>query len=388
MKYDFERKINRKGTDSIKWDYFGDFIPPKDCLPMWVADMDFAAPPEVTQALLDRAKHPVYGYTMCKDEFYQPIIKWISRRLNWEIEQEWMLPAHDIVSTINIIIQNFSNENDKVLIQTPVYPPFAEGVVSNNRKLVDSKLVLKDKKYFIDFQDLERKLSGGIKIMILCSPHNPIGRVWNMEELERIGNLCVKYDVLLISDEIHADLIFSENKHTCIASISDEISDNTITLYSGAKTFNIAGLKIATVIISNKKNREKFQNVIRSMGLWGGNIFGYEAMKVAYSMGEEWLEQLILVLEENKKTVVDFFAKYIPKVSVIDSEGTFLLWLDFRKLFNNQEELNDFIFYKARIGFLPGNRFGENGRGFMRMNIGCPKSTILEALKKMKKALE
>ena len=382
----FKTNIDRRNTDSIKWDHYNDFLPTKDCLPMWVADMDFPTAPEITEAIIKRAKHPIYGYTISNESLLPPFIEWLHKRFNWDIDDKWITVTHDIVSSINFIIQNFSKIDDKVLIQPPIYSPFARGIVNNKRTLIESELVLHNKKYFIDFDDLEKKLSGNVKIMIFCSPHNPVGRVWSKEEVQKVGELCLKYNVLLLSDEIHADLVFKNHTHSCSASISEAISKNTITFFSGAKTFNIAGLKTAFVIIQNKDIREKFQAIIEKLELWGGNIFGYEALKAAYTYGDKWLEKLIPVLEDNKLIIIEFLKNNIPEIEVIDSEGTFLLWLDFRRLFPNQKELNNFIFNKAKLGLLSGTNFSKNGIGFMRMNIGCPKQTIDEALSRLLKA--
>lgn len=384
MKY-----IDRKGTNSIKWDWYEwnkNLFLDKDVLPMWVADMDFEAPEEVKKALKERIEHGVYGYTYEPTDLKDNIINWLEYKHNWKIKKEDILHMHGVIPALDFSIQLFTNPGDKILIQTPVYPPFMSSVKNNNRNLLINELKLVDNYYEIDFNDFEEKARDA-NMFILCSPHNPIGRVWSKEELEKMGEICLKHNVLIVSDEIHADLTFKDIKHIPIASISEDLSQNTITLMAPSKTFNIAGLHYGFAIISNPNLRETFEKWINISGLYMHNFTGLIAANTAYKYGKEWLEEVMNYIEDNYNYVKDFFEKNIPEVKVIKSEGTFLVWLDFRQLNLSQNELRELLEKKAKVGLNSGDTFGPGGKGFMRMNIATSRENIEKACKRIKNAL-
>jgi cysteine-S-conjugate beta-lyase len=384
----FNQIIDRKNTKCYKWDYNKEIFGKEDLLSMWVADMDFQAPPEVLEVLQKRVDHGVFGYTGITDSFYDSIIKWMKDRFNWKIKKEWIIATPGIVPSINFAIQTYTEKNDKILIQTPVYYPFFTSIKNNNRILVVSELKLINDHYEMDFENLEKKLADDVKMMILCSPHNPVSRVWKLEELQRISELCLKNDVLLISDEIHADLILSSNKHNPIPTISKEIADNSLTMFAPSKTFNVAGLSLSFVVISNKKIRVKFQKTMLNLGLHLSNLFGIEALEASYTYGQKWLEELLIYIEDNYIFVQQYLQNNIPQIKAIKMEGTYLLWLDCREMGLSQKELVNFFINKAGLALNDGAKFGKGGKGFMRMNLGCSRKLIEQALDQLAIAIK
>ena len=382
----FDKLIDRKGTKCYKWDYNKEIFGKEELLSMWIADMDFQAPPEVLKILRKRVDHGVFGYTGLTDTFYASIVDWMDQRFNWRIKKEWIVTTPGIVPAINFAVQTYTKSNDKVLVQTPVYYPFFTSIENNDRKLVTSELKLINNHYEMDFEDLEKKLADDVKMMILCSPHNPVGRVWNTDELKQVSKLCLKYEVLLISDEIHSDLILSENKHIPIPTISKEIANNSLTMFAPSKTFNVAGLSLSYVIIPNKNIRINFQKTLLNLGLHGGNVFGIEALEASYRYGQKWLEELLNYLENNYNFVCDFLQKRIPLIKPIKMDGTYLMWLDCREMKLSQEELVSFFINKAGLAFNDGLKFGKGGEGFMRMNLGCSRKLIEQALIQLESA--
>jgi len=382
----FDKPIDRKGTKCYKWDYNKEIFGKEKLLSMWVADMDFQAPPEVLEILRKRVDHGVFGYTGLTDTFYASIVDWMDQRFNWRIKKEWIVTTPGIVPAINFAVQTYTKSNDKVLVQTPVYYPFFTSIENNDRKLVTSELKLINDHYEMDFENLEKKLADDVKMMILCSPHNPVGRVWNTDELKQVSKLCLKYEVLLISDEIHSDLILSENKHIPIPTISKEIANNSLTMFAPSKTFNVAGLSLSYVIIPNKNIRINFQKTLLNLGLHGGNVFGIEALEASYRYGQKWLEELLNYLENNYNFVCDFLQKRIPLIKPIKMDGTYLMWLDCREMKLSQEELVSFFINKAGLAFNDGLKFGKGGEGFMRMNLGCSRKLIEQALIQLESA--
>jgi cystathionine beta-lyase len=387
MKYDFSTEISREGTSTIKYDkrevIFGDH----NVLPMWVADMDIATPPFIIERLQNRLQHPILGYTLQDDEYNKAIAWWLEKRFGWTIETSWLSYCPGIVAGLNHAVQAYTNPSDKVLIQSPVYHPFFYAVRQNGRELLTNPLVLSNGKYQINFDDFEAKLKQGVKLFVLCSPHNPVGRVWTLSELTRMAELCLKYNVLIVSDEIHADLVLEPNKHLPLATLSPEIANNTITFGSASKTFNIAGLATAWIAISNSNLLKRYNLQAQRNGTWHGNIFGFEATKAAYTPeGEDWLEQLLAYLRENIRLVRDFLALQLPKVKLVEPEGTYLLWLDFREYNLSNDELKEILVKKAGIGFNAGEMFGDEGSGFQRMNIACPSQMVTFALNQLKDA--
>ncbi|WP_425447038.1 MalY/PatB family protein [Dethiothermospora halolimnae] len=388
MKYNFDEVVDRMGTNSIKWDGMDRVYSRDDILPLWVADMDFKAPKPVIDALIDRAKHGIYGYSFRPDSYYEAIVDWIHKRHGWKIEKDWIEFSPGIVPAINIAVMTYTEPGDKIIVQNPVYYPFFSAVENNNRELLYNQLRLKDGKYFIDFDDLEKKIKSGAKMLILCSPSNPTGRVWTKDELERLGKLCTDNNVLIVSDEIHSDIVYKEHKHIPIASISRELLNNTITCMAPSKTFNIAGLSTSEIIIPNKKLRKKFNKEIERIHVGMTNVFGIEALEAAYREGEEWLDQLLIYLQENVDFIKEYIANNIPKIEVVDPEGTYLIWLDCRGLGMNNRQLKRFMIEEAKVGLNDGPVFRQGGEGFQRINIGCPRSILKEGLERIEKAVK
>ncbi len=384
----FDQIIDRKNTKCYKWDYNKEIFGKEKLLSMWVADMDFQAPQEVLKVLQKRVDHGVFGYTGLTDSFYDSIINWMKERFDWEVKKDWIIATPGIVPSINFAIQTYTKEKNKILVQTPVYYPFFTSIKNNNRKLVISELKLIDDHHEMDFIDLEKKLADDVKMMILCSPHNPVSRVWKLEELQRVSELCLKYNVLLISDEIHSDLIFSNNKHIPIPTISKDIANNTLTMFAPSKTFNVAGLSLSYLIIPNKKIRIQFQKTLLNLGLHGGNVFGIEALEASYRYGQKWLKELLIYIEDNYTFAQQYLQNNIPKIKVIRMEGTYLLWLDCRELDLSQKELVNLFINKAGLALNDGSKFGKGGEGFMRMNLGCSRKLIEKALSQLKSAVK
>lgn len=380
MKYDFDKVINRRNTNSLKWD-----TKEKDILPMWVADMDFKAPLPVIEALKNRVEQGVFGYSRPNHSYFDAAIEWFKTRHDWEIQKQWIILCPGVVPAIKMLIKALTQPNDKVILQTPVYYPFYSSITDNEREIVENPLKYKDGRYYMDFEDLDIKTKDPkVKILILCSPHNPTGRVWTKGELTRLGDICVKNKVIVISDEIHCDLIYEKHKHTPFALISEEFNDITITCNSPSKTFNLAGLQISNVIIKNEAIREKFKMVSNNNGLWGANLLGLEAAEAAYLYGTDWLDQLLPYIESNLKFLISYVEKNIPSVKVIIPEGTYLIWLDFRKFKITPQELHNLLIENGRIWLDEGFIFGNAGQGFERINIACPHCLLEEGLNRIK----
>src|SRR5690625_292540 len=379
---------DRTNSRSIKWDMREEVFNQDDVLPMWFADMDCKAPQAVNDALIERAKHGIYGYTAIDSDVKQAIIQWLERRHQWSIDKEWLAFSPGVVTSLHIAIQTFTQPNDKILIQTPVYTPFFNVIEQHERVTVENPLVYKNNHYTINFANFEEKLKQGVKAFVFCSPHNPVGRVWTKEELEEIGRLCIKYDVLILSDDIHGDLIFPGHKHIPIASISDEIADQTITMMSPTKTFNIAGLQASYIITNNDMRRQAFEEFAKKQGFLSLNTMGNLALEAAYNHGEAWLDELMDVLDDHKKYVIDTFSEQAPELTVIDAEGTYLLWIDCSQLKMSADEIHNFMIKKAKVGLNPGIDYGEAGAQFMRMNIACPRATLEQGVKQIVQAVQ
>ncbi|UOQ48106.1 pyridoxal phosphate-dependent aminotransferase [Gracilibacillus caseinilyticus] len=386
MTHSFEKQIERRNTRAVKWDLVKSLYGAEDVLPMWVADMDFEVPEEVIKALTARAKHGVFGYTFTDHALASTITEWLNDRHDWQVKKPSILYSPGVITTLYMAIQTFTNKGDKVLIQTPVYPPFYQIVTNHDRELVKNQLVLRHDRYEIDFDDFEAKLQEGVKAFILCNPHNPVGRVWTETELRKIVALCKKYNVMILSDEIHADLVYSNNKHIPIAKLDEEMADKIITCMSPTKTFNLAGLQVSYAIVPNRSKREALEKTFQKQGIHILNTMGITALDAAYQHGREWLEQLLAQLTRNIDYVVEAFAEH-PRVDVIRPEGTYLVWLDFRKLQLSQADLKDFLQTHAKVGLNDGASFGEEGTGFMRMNVACPFTLVEEGTNRIIKAL-
>jgi len=384
--YDFDTIIDRMSHDSVKWTIMKRRTGLDDLIPLWIADMDFACPPEVVEALQERAAHPIYGYTVNTEGYYTGLIKWMDKRHGWkDIQKDWIIWTPGVVAGFSIAIQAHSQPGDKVIIQPPVYYPFMSQIRGTGRQIVENPLKIVNGNYVMDFEDLALKIDDRTKMIILCSPHNPVGRVWKREELEKLAEICKEKDIIIVSDEIHNDLILGDIKHTPIAIISEDAMQRTVTLVSPSKTFNLAGLTSANAIIPNKKLRIDFNTQIRK-GSGHSNIFGMIAQDAAYNKGEIWLEELLTYLRGNLKYLEEFLTERIPRLKLYPLEGTFLAWVDCTSLGLNDEELNDFMLKKAKLWLDEGALFGTGGSMFMRINIACPRSLLKQALENLEKA--
>lgn len=385
----FDQIIDRRNTNSVKWDTKGIFGA-EDVLPMWVADMDFPTPDEVIEALKTRANHGILGYTMPGSDTEAAIRGWLKKRNNWEIDSSSITYSPGIVTALSMAIQAFTGPEDKIVIQPPVYYPFFEMAKKHKREVLYNHLRLtSDNRYDIDFKDLEEKLSDKMtKLFIFCNPHNPSGRVWRKEELIKIGELCVKHNVILLSDDIHSDLVLFDNQYTPIASINESIANQTITCIAPSKTFNLAGLQTSVVLIKNDTLRRKFNTVQELYGLMTVNTFGADAMEAAYKHGEVWLNELIHYLEDHILFIENYIKEKLPEVKVTRPDASYLVWFDVRYLQKSDEEIMELLLEKGKLALEPGSKFGENGAGFLRMNIACPKETLKDGLDRFVKALK
>jgi cystathionine beta-lyase len=385
----FDQIINRKNTNSVKWDTKGIFGA-EDVLPMWVADMDFSAPDEVIETLKARAIHGILGYTLPGPDTEAAILGWLKKRNSWEIDSSSITYSPGIVTALSMAIQAFTEPEDKIVVQPPVYYPFFEMAKKHKREVLYNQLLLtSDNRYDIDFEDLEEKLSDKMtKLFILCNPHNPSGRVWRKEELIKIGEMCVKHNVYLISDDIHSDLILFGNQYTPIASINETIANQTITCIAPSKTFNLAGLQTSVVLIKNDTLRRKFNAVQQLYGLMTVNTFGADAMEAAYKYGEDWLDELIHYLEDHILFIENYIKENLPEVKVTRPDASYLVWFDVRYLQKSDEEIMKLLLEKGKLALEPGSKFGENGAGFLRMNIACPRETLKDGLDRFVKALK
>ncbi|MFX1419502.1 MAG: MalY/PatB family protein [Promethearchaeota archaeon] len=392
MKYNFDRIIDRSGTYAVKWDkqFLKEHFKTDDVLPLWVADMDFQCPQPVIDALKRRAAQEIYGYSWHKTPVYlDAVSNWMERRHKWKIDNDWIVFSPGIVPAIKMLVQTFTNIGEKVIVQPPVYYPFFSAVENNGRILLKNQLHYENKRYTFDFEDFEEKAKDPLtKMFILCSPHNPVGRVWTEKELRRLGDICLENNVLIISDEIHHDLILSGYKHTLFSTISEDFERNTIMCTAPSKTFNIAGLKTSNIIIPDEKLRENFTYTISNRNsVASPNAFGIVALIAAYNEGEEWLDQALKYIETNFNLLKEFVYEQLPNIDFIDPEGTYLAWLDCNKLGMNDEELSDFMLKKAKVALDEGKIFGPGGEGFERINVACPQSIIKECMNRIVIAL-
>jgi cystathionine beta-lyase len=386
MKFNFDEIIDRRNTCCIKYDFAKERGKPEGLTPLWVADMDFRTAPCVTQALIKAAEHSIFGYTEAKREgpYFDAIHKWFSQRFNFEVKPEWVIKTPGIVIAIYVAIRAYTEADDAVLIQTPVYYPFKESVIDNGRRLVTNPLLYTEGKYKIDFDDFEDKIvKNKVKLFILCTPHNPVGRVWTKDELERMGEICLKHNVIVISDEIHCDFVFPGNKHTIFGTISEEFLINSIICTSPSKTFNLAGLQTANIFIAGGNLRQKFRREIAKTGYSQLNTMGLVSCQAAYEGGGEWLDEMLLYLEKNYRYVNEFIGVNLPKIKVAELEGTYLVWLDMNAYGLTEAELEKVLVEKAGLWVSNGSVFGDEGKGFIRVNIACPLSTLEKAFNRL-----
>jgi cystathionine beta-lyase len=381
MKYNFDEIIPRRGTNSYKWDS----APKADMLPMWVADMDFRTAPAVQEALRQRVEHGIFGYTHVPQAYFEAAIHWFQRRHNWTIKKDWMLYTSGVVPALSAIIKALTTPGDRIVLQTPVYNCFFSSVRNNGCEAVFNPLLREGATYRIDFDDLERKVSDPrVRLMLLCNPHNPVGRVWKREELERIGDLCLRNGVTVISDEIHCELTYPGHDYTPFASLSTEFRQHSVTCVSPTKAFNLAGLQIANIIVDNPEWKKRIDKAININEVCDVNPFGVVATIAAYNHGEEWLDELRTYLYDNFRYMQDFCRKQMPQFPITDLEGTYLVWMDCSVLGKTSEELEELLKEKARLWLNAGSMYGSELEGFMRWNIACPRAVLADGLERFR----
>lgn len=387
MKYNFDKVVGRSNNFAAKYDEREKKFGTSNVIPLWIADMEFQVAGPINDAILKRASQGIYGYTSRPTSYYEAFCDWEKSRNNWNVNKELISFSPGVVPSLSVIVREFSNNEDKILIQTPVYPEFYDVIESWGRVVIENQLIEQDGIYSIDFKDFEEKLKQKPKLFIMCSPHNPVGRVWRREELEHITALCLSYNVIIVSDEIHSDLILWDNKHIPTASISKEVSDITITCTSCTKTFNLAGLQASVVIFPNAEAKETFDIFWRGMDIHRNNCFSLVAVEAAYRHGQEWLEQLIPYIEENINFIGEFCGSNIPKIKPSRPESTYLIWLDCRELKMENDELKKFMVNQAGLGLNAGNDFCRSLSGYMRLNVACPRSTLEKAMLQLEEAV-
>jgi cystathionine beta-lyase len=388
MKYNFDIIIDRKNTDCEKWDFMKEFNKPADVLPMWVADMDFVVLPEIQDAIIKRAQHPVYGYSDPSDDYFSAVQKWFRERFDFELDKSWIVKTPGVIAAFCAAIKALTKPGESVLISQPVYYPFARSIELNDRVLVNNPLIFKDGQYAMDFDDFEKKIvDHNVKMFLFCSPHNPVGRVWTEQELKQIGRICAKHNVFIFSDEIHCDFVFKGYKHLPIANVCKDYRDNILTATAPSKTFNLAGLKTSNIFIPSHALRSLFLKQVQAAGVNMIGPFGIEACKAAYNFGGPWVDELKAYLQKNLDYIEAFLAKKAPQVKLIKPQGTYLIWLDMRSLKMTRKELDDMLSNKAKIWIDEGEIFGPGGEGFIRINIATPLSTIKKAFDNLAEAV-
>ncbi len=385
MATDLDMVIDRTGTASVKLDACKAVFGTEDVIPLWVADMDFAAPQAVSDALTQRAQHPIYGYSLYPETMFTAMQAWFLRRHDWAIKRETIVMCPGVVPSMHAAIMALSEVGDKVIVQPPVYPPFYSAIKETGREILINTLTLTEGHYRIDFERLEQCAASGAKLLLLCSPHNPVGRVWQQDELERVLDIARRYQLTIISDEIHADLIYPDYCHIPLATLADDVA--IVTAVSPSKSFNIAGLGLSCLVVNDLHHRKAINAAFERLHISACNPFSITAFEAAYRGGEQWLNDLMVYIDDTRRHVIDYFETNSLNIKVTGSQGTYLLWLDCRAIALNDEELKSFFINKAKVGMNTGISFGEGGSGFMRMNIAAPRAVIIQALENIKKAL-
>lgn len=385
---EFDKIVNRKNTRCLKYDFAQRRGMPEDVLPLWVADMDFKTSSYIEDALIERAKHGIFGYSEVQTQYFEIVRNWMKNHHNWDVQEKWLVKTPGVVFALAMTVKAYTKPGDSVLLQLPVYYPFSEVIEDNDRKVVSNDLYLgDDNRYHIDFENFEQKIiDEKIKLFFLCNPHNPVGRVWTESELMRIGDICVKHGVIVVSDEIHQDFVF-HGKHQVFANLKKEFEGISITCTSPSKTFNLAGLMMSNIFIPNQELKRKFRKELDAAGTSQLGVMGLVACEAAYSKGEQWYRAMLDYVSENIRFVKQYVKENLPDVTMIDTEGTYLVWLDFRKTGLSVSELENLIIHKAKLWLDSGKIFGKCGEGFQRINAACPKSVLKEALDRIKAAL-
>ena len=384
----FDKIIDRRNTRCLKYDFAVERNMPADVLPLWVADMDFETSSYIEDAIIERAKHAIYGYSEVKTPYFDILKKWMQKHHDWDIQRKWLVKTPGVVFALAMAVKAYTEPGDAVLIQQPVYYPFSEVIKDNGRNVVSNTLYLgEDNRYHMDYEDFEKKIiENDVKLFLLCNPHNPVGRVWTKEELEKVGDICLKHNVLVVSDEIHADFVF-KGKHQVFAAIKKEYEDITMTCTAPSKTFNLAGLALSNIFIPNRKLKHRFKAELSAAGTNLLGVMGLVACQTAYEKGEEWYCAMKSYVQANIEFTKQYVQEKLPGVKMIDHEGTYLVWLDFRDTGLNVDELEDLIIHKAKLWLDSGKIFGKSGEGFQRINVACPRSTVKEALDRIRAAL-
>ena len=387
--YDFDEVIDRRNTDCLKYDFAVQRGRPKDVLPFWVADMDFSIAQEIEDALVKRCQHGIFGYSEATDGYFAALQNWYLKHFNWQVQRPWLIKTPGVVFALAMAVKAFTEPGDGVLVQQPVYYPFTEVIRDNDREVVDAPLALVNGHYEIDFADLEQKLANPkVKLMFLCSPHNPVGRVWTKEELLKVGDLCLKYNVITVSDEIHSDFVWDDNVHTPFATLGEEYQQNCIVCTAPSKTFNLAGLQVSNIFIPNQKLRRAFRKQIDAAGYSQLNTLGLVACQAAYTYGEEWLTQVKAYIRSNITFVDDYLKQNLPQIKMLPIEGTYLVWLDCSALGMTADEREQWLWHEAKLWLDGGGIFGKEGEAFERINVACPRATLLQGLEQLKAAVE
>ncbi|MBO4234986.1 MAG: pyridoxal phosphate-dependent aminotransferase [Firmicutes bacterium] len=388
MKYDFDKIINRKGTACIKYDSAEEFGKPAGLIPLWIADMDFRVADPILQALKDKAEFGILGYDKPSTTYFDAVSGWFTKRFGWTPNKEWLVITSGVVPAINTAVKSLTNEGDAIIIQSPVYYPFSNAINVNKRKLIESPLVLKDSRYTMDLDDFEKKIvENGVKLFIFCTPHNPVGRVWTLEELQAVGEICKKHNLYVVADEIHCDFIHGNHKHIMFIDACPELAERIVSCTAPSKTFNLAGLQTSNIWIPGEETRKLFNDELATNGFFGSNSMGLIACEAAYSQGEEWFDQCNEYIYENYLFLKKFIEEKIPSLRVQELEGTYLAWVDFSALGLSPEEVDDIIVNKAGIWLDEGKIFGTGGENFQRFILACPRATLESALNNLKAAI-
>ena len=386
--FGFDKSINRYNTSSVKFDLVQANGYPEDVLPMWVADMDFQAPECVRKALSDAVEHGIFGYSFLNDDYYEAVLDWFDRHFNWQLEKDWLIPTPGVVFALSAAVRAATQPGDRVLVQPPVYYPFYNVIRQNDRVIVESPLVYADGKYSVDFADFEQKIvENDVKLFILCSPHNPVCRVWTLEELQTIGAICKKHGVLVVSDEIHCDFAFPEHPHTPFVKACPEMTDATILCTAPSKTFNLAGLQVSNIFVPGEELRKKFQYEMDVCSYHGPNCLGAVACTAAYRGAEQWLTACKAYMRENLNFVREYLARHLPQIKLVEPEGTYFAWLDCSGLDLSKEQLDDLIINKAKLWLDSGAIFGQCAAQFQRVVLACPRATVEQAMNQLKEAV-